>query len=189
MCRTYWNGVSRANRALFNSTRSRSLPERRTGAFIRRHRRRVIQFNRALVRPLARDMFLSVCECKTSHSRAKVLAACADRRSLLPARVRERERERRTARGRETREERKKEADDGGGGYIERASHSPSPPFILRPREGKGKRGKGKTRVPGENAERHKMEKREIEGRRENARGRKREKTRLKLECPLECRW
>lgn len=57
--------------------------------------------------------------------------------------------------------EKEEEADDddvGGGEYIERASHSPLPPFVLRPREGKGKGGKGKTRVLGENAERHKME-------------------------------
>lgn len=40
---------------------------------------------------LARDTFLSVCECKTSHSRAKVLVACANRRSPLPARTQKRE--------------------------------------------------------------------------------------------------
>ena len=97
----------------------------RTNAFIRRHRRRVIQFNRAR----SRHVSLSVCECKTSHSRAKVLAACANRRSPLPARAAktrvvacEHVRERDGAqRGRETREERSKEADDnddddGGGG-------------------------------------------------------------------------
>lgn len=116
-----------------------------------------------LVRPLARDMFLSVCECKTSHSRAKVLAACANRRSPLPARAaktrvvaraREKERGMRNAGG-----EKEEEADDddvGGGEYIERASHSPLPPSVRA--KGKGRGGKGKTRVLGENAERHKME-------------------------------
>lgn len=84
---------------------------------------------------------------------------------------------------RETREERRKEADDddvGGGEYIERASHSPLPPFVLRPREGKEK---GKTRVLGENAERHKTEEKEKEGRedgRMHARERERRRARAR---------
>jgi len=46
--------VSRANRILFNSIRSRS--PRRTNAFIRRHRRRVIQFNRARSRHVSQRL-------------------------------------------------------------------------------------------------------------------------------------